>query len=281
MPDHLTCFRQGGRGHSSPGSTRFMGVAPVPFSTMSSSEWLTAATLAIALAVVHFSAYQVSLLPTKTQDVLASVGGGAAIAYIFVQLMPELAVGGRELSELDITEFTPTPITEAGLFLIAMIGLVTFFVLDVRTGQGRSSTKTSFRVHLVSFASVSVIYAYTLPSLVTTGVDYAVLFTVVIGAHLLLADRALARAHPQQFAHQTRWVGIAAVVVGFLAAYLLPAANEYLLASATAFLGGVLLMTTFREELPAASRARIPWFLLGLTIMTILLLAALAMGEGR
>ena len=246
---------------------------------MSSSEWLIAAVLAITLAAAHFFAYRVSQLSSKTQDVLASVGGGAAIAYIFVHLLPELALGGRELTELDIAQFTPTPVTEAGLFLVAMVGLVTFFVLDVRTDQGRASTTTNFRVHLLSFAAISAIYAYTLPSLVTTGLDYAVLFTVVIAAHLLLADRALARAHPQQFEHQTRWVGIAAVGVGLFVAYLLPPASEYLLAIATAFLGGVLLMTTFREELPSASHARLPWFLLGLTTMTVLLIVALALSE--
>lgn len=246
---------------------------------MTNGQWLLAAVLAAALAAAHFFAYRVSRLPNKTQDVLASVGGGAAIAYIFVHLMPELAIGGRELSGLDVTRFTPTPITEAGLFLTAMLGMVTFFVLEVRTAEGHASTRTSFRVHLLAFASISAIYAYTLPSLVTTGWDYAVLFTVVLGAHLLLADRVLARAHPEQFAHETRWVGMAAVGAGFLAAYVLPPANEYLLAIGTAYLGGVLLMTTFREELPAASRARIPWFLIGLTVMTALLLIALAAGD--
>jgi len=246
---------------------------------MTEAEWLIAAVLAAALAAAHFFAYRVSKLPDKTQDILASVGGGTAIAYVFVHLMPELALGGRELSELDITAFTPTPITEAGLFVTAMVGMVTFFILDVRTEEGHASTKTSFRVHLLAFASISAVYAYTLPSLVTTGWDYAVLFTVVLGGHLLLADRVLARAHPVQFAHETRWVGMAAVAAGFLAAYLLPPANEYLLAIGTAFLGGVLLMTTFREELPAASRARIPWFLLGLVTMSALLLIALAVGQ--
>jgi zinc transporter ZupT len=246
---------------------------------VSTQEWLVAGVLALALAGAHFFAYRVSKLPAKVQDVLASVGGGAAIAYIFVHLMPELAIGGRNLTELNIAQFTPTPITEAGLFLTAMVGLVTFFVLDIRTEEGRASTRTSYRIHMLSFASISAIYAYTLPSLVTTGLDYAILFTVVIGAHLLLADRALARAHPNQFAHETRWVGIAAVAIGFLASYLLPPANEYILAVATAFLGGVLLLTTFREELPSASRARVPWFLLGVSVMTVLLLIALAISD--
>jgi len=246
---------------------------------MTEADWLIALALAITLAAAHFFAFRISTLPSKTQDVLASVGGGAAIAYVFIHLMPELAVGGRSLSELDIAKFAPTPITEAGLFLTAMIGMVTFFILDVRTEDGRLSTKISFRAHLASFASISAIYAYTLPSLVTTGWSYAALFTVVLAGHLLLADRALARAHPTQFEHETRWVGMAAVGAGFVAAFLLPPANDYLLAICTAFLGGVLLMTTFREELPTASRTRIPWFLSGLLVMGGLLLIVLAVGK--
>lgn len=246
---------------------------------MTEVDWLIALTLASALAAAHFFAFRVSTLPSQTQDVLASVGGGAAIAYIFIHLMPELALGGRTLSELDITKFTPTPITEAGLFLTAMIGMVIFFILDVRTEEGRLSTRVSFRVHMASFASVSAIYGYTLPSLVTTGWSYAALFTAVLAGHLLLADRALARAHPAQFAHETRWIGMAAVGTGFGAAYLLPPANDFILAISAAFLGGVLLMTTFREELPAASRTRIPWFLLGLSVMSVLLIIVLAVGK--
>jgi hypothetical protein len=249
------------------------------YGSMTETDWLIALALAISLAAAHFSAFRISTLPSKTQDVLASVGGGAAIAYIFIHLMPELAVGGRALSELDITKFTPTPITETGLFLTAMIGMVIFFILEVRTEEGRLSTKIGFRVHMASFASGSAIYGYTLPSLVTTGWSYAILFTAVLAGHLLLADRALARAHPAQFAHETRWIGIAAVGAGFGAAYLLPPANDFILAIVTAFLGGSLLMTTFREELPTASRTRIPWFLLGLIVMSGLLIIALAVGK--
>lgn len=246
---------------------------------MTNEQWLISVVLVMALAAAHFFAYQVSRLSPKTQDVLASFGGGAAIAYVFVHLMPELAVGGRQLSELDIHAFTPTAVREAGLFLTAMVGMVALFVLEVRTEQGRFSTKASFRLHLLLFASVNALYAYTLPSLVTTGWDYALLFTLVLAAHLLLADRALARTHPSQFAHETRWVGMAALVLGLGCAYLFPPASEYVLAVGTAFLGGGLLMTTFREELPAASRARLPWFLLGLCVMAGLLLVVLVRGH--
>ena len=84
---------------------------------MSTGEWLAAGALALVLAAAHFFAYRVSRLSTKTQDVLASVGGGVAIAYIFVHLMPELAVGGRDLTELDVARYTPTPVSYTHLTL--------------------------------------------------------------------------------------------------------------------------------------------------------------------
>ncbi len=238
-------------------------------------DWLIAIALAASLAVAHLTASKVAAWPQKTQDSLASVGGGVAIAYVFVHLMPELATGGKELSDANVVPFAPTPVAEATLFLVALIGLVIYFALDVRSDEGRLSTKRAFRIHLVSFAVISGLYAYTMPSLVSTGWDYAVLLTSVVFAHTLLADRALARAHPHQFNYETRWVGIVAIVLGLAAAYFLPPASDVALAIATAFLGGSLLMTTFREELPAASRARLPWFLLGTAVMTGLLIFVL------
>ena len=246
---------------------------------MSAASWGLAVALALALAAAHLLAARVGSLPDRTQTILASVGGGAAVAYVFVHLLPELASGGSELSDLPLAAYSPTAITEAGLFLTAMVGMVVFFTLDVRTEEVRSSTQASYRAHLVTFGSISLIYAYTMPSLVTTGWDYALLFTVVLGAHILLADRSLARAHPERFRHETRWFGVGAVAIGLGTAYLLPPVQDITLGVLTAFLGGGLLMTTFREELPAASRTRLPWFIGGVTVMAALLLSATVIGS--
>jgi len=246
---------------------------------MTEGEWLIAGVLAAVLAAAHFFAVYVARWPDRTQAIIASLGGGAGVAYVFVHLLPELASGGRSLSALDIAQFTPTPIVEASLFLVAMVGLSLFYVLDVRTDEGKSSTKTGLRVHLVAFASISVIYGYTMPSLITTGWDYAVLLTIVLVAHVILADRTMARAHPDLFRHETRWVGLVGLAMGLAIAVILPPVNELSLAVVTAFLGGSLLMTTLRNELPAASTAKLPWFITGVTSMSLLLLVAVVVGQ--
>lgn len=248
-------------------------------SVLSAGEWSLAAGLAAVLIAVHLLAPIIARVTPSRQDRLASLGGGVAVAYVFVQLMPELAAGGETLSDTAIAEFAPTPIVEAGLFLIALGGAIAFYSIDVVSTEHTTQRRDLYWVHLSAFGTISALYAYTMPFLLTTGIGYAVLFTIAVSAHVLLGDRTLARAHPELFRHEDRWVGIAGVVLGFAAAWVLPPASDLILAIATAFLGGGLLMTTFREELPQAGKARLMWFLLGVLAMAALLIAGIVTGD--
>ena len=78
--------------------------------------------------------------------------------------------------------------------------------------------------------------------------------------------------HPKRFYQRNRWIGSAALVLGLLNAFLFHPISDLTLALATAFLGGGLLMTVFREELPAANSTRLLWFLSGSGGMAILLI---------
>jgi hypothetical protein len=241
---------------------------------LSPGQWVVAGLLAGTLIVVHLLAVRIAQLSSRTQLRLASLGGGVAAAYVFVQVMPELAEGGRSFTDIEIADYAPTPLVESSLFLVALIGMIAMYSLDVFADSGRGSSRSLYRAHLSTFGAISALYAYTMPSLVTTGVVYAVLFTVAICAHTLLSDRTLARAHPQHFRHEDRWVGIVGVAIGITLAALLPPASELALAIPTALLGGGLLMTTFRDELPSASKARLPWLLMGAASTAGLLILA-------
>ena len=65
-------------------------------------------------------------------------------------------------------------------------------------------------------------------------------------------------------------------VIGSLHAAVAHPISDLALAVATAFVGGGLLISVFREELPDAGRSRLGWFALGLLSMTGLLLLATA-----
>ena len=237
--------------------------------------WISSILCVLVIASAHWLASKVATRPDREQVRWASFGGGAGIAFVFVHLLPELASHGQALSEAPGMEtFAPTPITEALLFLIALAGIMVTYSLDVLATHERQAGRIAGSLHTLNFAAISYLYAYSLPSLISTGLAYGVLFTIAISAHVLLADRTMAARHPTIFRTRMRWIGTAALILGLLHAALLHPVADLHLAIATAFLGGGLLMAVFREELPTVNRTRLGWFVAGTLSMTSLLLLA-------
>lgn len=243
--------------------------------------WLVSVLCVLAIGSCHWLALWVAGQPESQQLRWASFGGGAGLAYVFVHLLPELASGGAELSERSgLIDYAPTPLIEAFLFLVALGGVLMVFSVNVITRQKRNAPPLAVWMQLISFASINYLYAYSLPSLITTGVGFGVLFTVALSAHVLLADRYAAVHHPKRFRRLSRWIGSAALLMGLLHAYVLHPVDEITLATATAFLGGGLLMAVFRDELPEADQTRLPWLLAGSGVMGLLLILQL-LGHGH
>ena len=238
--------------------------------------WLVAVLCVLAIGSCHWWASWVAARPIHQQRRWASVGGGAGLAYVFVHLLPELASGGAELSEAQgLIAYVPSPLVEALLFLVALGGVLVVFCLNVLMQQRKDAPPFAVWLQLLSFATINYLYAYSLPSLLTTGIGYGVLCTVALSAHVLLMDRYAALHHPQRFRSFNRWLGSAALLLGLLHALVFHPVDALTLAMATAFLGGGLLMGVFREELPDANQARLPWLLAGCGGMGLLLLLQL------
>lgn len=234
--------------------------------------WLVATVCVFLIASCHWFAVVLASQSDQQQQRWASLGGGAGLAYVFVHLLPELASGGSELSEtIGMIPYVPSHLVEALLFFVALLGVLVVFSIDVLAKRQTSLSSISSWLHLSSFAAINYFYAYSLPSLIGTGIVYGILFTVAIGSHVLLSDRFSVIHHPKRFRQRNRWIGSAALVLGLFNAFLLHPISDLMLAFATAFLGGGLLMTVFREELPAANSTRLLWFLAGSGGMAILL----------
>ena len=155
--------------------------------------WIASILCVTAIASAHWLAGKVAKQPDREQLRWASFGGGAGIAYVFVHLLPELASHGQALSKAPGMEtFAPTPITEALLFLIALAGIMVTYSIDVLASHERQAGRIAGSLHTLHFAAISYLYAYSLPSLISTGLAYGILFTIAISAHVLLADRTMA-----------------------------------------------------------------------------------------
>ena len=143
--------------------------------------WISSILCVTAIASAHWLAGKVATRPDREQVRWASFGGGAGMAYVFVHLLPELASHGQALSQAPgMKTFAPTPITEALLFLIALAGIMVTYSLDVLATHESKAGMVARSLHTLNFAVISYLYAYSLPSLISTGLAYGILFTIAI-----------------------------------------------------------------------------------------------------
>lgn len=264
----------------------------------------TAVLLALAstalLATLHLLAPRIRKLPAVPERATASFAGGLAVAYVFLHLLPELATGDSELAEVLGDEAGPTPLTELGIFLVALVGFTLFYGLErlaqrrhpardpdprgatpeAAAGRGhRSSDVRVFWVHLTSFAAYNAVITYTLPSTYRTGVAFAVLFTIAMGLHFVLSDRGLEEDYGALFDRRApRLLLAGALVLGWVLATLFAPTRALTVSLLTAFLAGSVLLNVFKEELPPARQSSLPWFLIGLGLYAALLITITTLG---
>jgi hypothetical protein len=60
------------------------------------------------------------------------VAGGVAVAYVFVHMLPELADGELAFKDINIPDAIPDLFIQSSLFLVALLGLVTFYALNAK-----------------------------------------------------------------------------------------------------------------------------------------------------
>lgn len=245
---------------------------------------LGALALAVLLASLHLAAPRIRGLPFVPERATGSFAGGLAVAYVFLHLLPEIAAGDEALGELLDDVVHPTPLTELGIFVVALAGFTAFYGLerlaerDASRAAGPEPGAWVYRLHLGAFLVYNVLITYTMALRVRTGLLFAVLFTVAMGLHFVLTDRGLAERYPRRFARTGRLVLAAALLVGWALSALFAPTSTVLVAVLTALLSGSILLNVFKEELPSVTRSSFAWFLTGVTLYAGLLALVTAAG---
>ena len=193
------------------------------------------------------------------EGVVASIGGGVAAAYVFLHLLPELARGNQEVAEVLGDPVEASPAGDLLLFVVAFAGFLLLYGLD-HVAESRSSEGGVFAVHLGAYAAYNAVITYALPTRFDGDVAYAVLFVVAMALHFVLSDRALSEHYSGRFARTGRPVLVAALVLGYLLAWLFAPTRTEVVSAMLALLGGFILYNVLRDELPGEKRVRFPAF---------------------
>ncbi|SHF96524.1 hypothetical protein [Geodermatophilus nigrescens] len=243
---------------------------------------LGALLIAVLLAGLHLAAPCIRKLPAVPERATGSFAGGLAVAYVFLHLLPEIAEGNEAIGEALSDVVEPTPLTDLGIFVVALAGFAAFYGLqrlaDRRAprpvgggdrtpgGGGAREPAGVYWLHLGSFMVYNGLITYTMALRLRTGIAFAVLFTVAMGLHFVLTDRSLEEHYPHRFPRSGRLLLAAALLAGWLVSAVLAPSSALAVALLTALLGGSILLNVFKEELPSTGRSSYPWFLVGLLL---------------
>jgi hypothetical protein len=91
---------------------------------------LAALAAAVVLTVLHLLAPRIRKLPGVPEAATGSFGGGLAVAYVFLHLLPELSEGNQAVGEALQHVVTITPLLDLAIFLVALAGFLLFYGLE-------------------------------------------------------------------------------------------------------------------------------------------------------
>jgi len=208
-----------------------------------------------------------------------SVAGGAAVAYVFVHLLPELARAGETFVE--ITADRPLPWPEYRVYGAALIGFVLFYGLEhlvhwsrhsgSRERPGAGVRDPILILHLGGFA----LYAGLISYLMVRGIDErevpVLLYGIAMGLHFLSTGHSLHREHGRMYDACGRWALALAVLAGWLCGVLVELPKPITI-TLLGLVSGSVVMNSMIAELPGEKDGRFVPFCLGAAAYAVLLL---------
>lgn len=220
----------------------------------------------VLFSLVHLWAEKTQKLSWKIQGALLSFGGGIAISYVFVDLLPKLAT--KELIVKDaLSGFFPY--FEKHVYVAALLGFLLFFLVD----QSRHFIKAKSRYwfSMSSYAMFNFFMGYAVGDPTNPEVQPLALFTLSMSLHYFVNDYTMSREHPTIYDDKARYVLILMLFAGWLVSQFFTL-NQAGVALISAFIGGGVIMNVSRHELPETTPHSGSVFIGAAIIYTVLLL---------
>jgi hypothetical protein len=245
---------------------------------------LVALAGSLVLAVIFVLPYPREVIDERKPGFrgFVSFAAGMSVAYVFIDLLPELAEAAAELPEYEV-------------LAAALAGFVLFYGLErlVRWAGGRPAgepgelgelaeageprereERIDYGIKVAGLAGYAGLVVYLMTTAFRESTEEALaLYLVAMIFHFIAMRHSLRYEHPRSYDRHGRFVMAGACLAGWAIGWFLdvPATVESLLLG---FLGGMLIMNTTVMELPSEKEGRFSMFALGSIVYAGLLLAA-------
>lgn len=238
---------------------------------------------AVVLVLLHVGGVVLGVIDRVPRSGWLSAAGGTALAYVFVHLLPELAEIQAAVDESGVLAGL-----ERHVYLVALIGVATFYVLEQLARRSRAGTHsgptatggtpagTGTRkvgwIHLGSYALYNAVIGYVLVERHHAADASLWLFTLAVGVHFVVNDQSLRDHHGALYHRVGRWFVSVAVLGGWALGQLVDL-GEAALGLPLAFVAGGIVLNVLKEELPGERESRLTPFLAAAAGYTAILLA--------
>ncbi|QLH35760.1 MAG: hypothetical protein HWD61_06160 [Parachlamydiaceae bacterium] len=217
-------------------------------------------------AIVHLFAANTQKLGFIVHGRFLSAGGGIAIAYIFIDLLPKLSK-----SDLIVTQALSGvfPYFERHVYIMALIGFLLFFIVD--RAQTSIPYQGAFWLSLGSYALFNFLIGYAVSDPHNPEVQPLLLFAFAISLHYFTNDYSLNEAHGDDYRRFGKWILILSIFAGWTVG-LWMTLSATAIALVSAFIGGGVIMNVTRHELPRDNPNSVSAFICGALFYTAILL---------
>ena len=209
-----------------------------------------------------------------------SAAAGVSVAYVFIDVLPELALQSRAL----VAAAGHTALfAEQRIYLLALIAFVVLYGLQHMVLSSRAQRRGAvveegardgvYWLHLAGFAAYSALVGYLLVERAERGAATLAVYVLAMAIHFLIVDHSLSEEHGRAYRTGGHWWLAASVLSGWAVGATMPL-DGVTLARLFALLAGGVVITSLSAELPDEREGRFWPFCLGAVAFAILLLAA-------
>lgn len=211
----------------------------------------------LIFCLVHLFAEKIRQFSLEFQGRLLSIGGGIAISYIFVDLLPKLS---SYKAAQDSLVWVLIPYFEKHAYLMALIGFLLFYTVD----RAQFLVKTQSAYYYLSI-SAYILFNFFVGNAIADRnnpeVQPLLLFTLAMSLHYLMNDYSLCSSHGDLYRNIGKKFLIMALFLGWgVGIYAKLSKNAVSLISA--FIGGGVIMNVTRHELGAENPSSLPAFII-------------------
>ena len=240
------------------------------------------AAAAIVLASAFVVGRRLGILDRKYRGRrrFLSAAAGASVAYIFVQVLPELSESQAKFLASVAGQRLPSP--EYRVYTAALLGFVLFYGLENMVFGRRLETHSDdfahrsglliWTLHVGGFAAYCGLISYLMVDW-THGSAGIGLYCAAMTFHFLVVDHALRSEHGALYDARGRWCLAAAVLAGWPLALLHPLSDSAM-ATMQGFVAGGVTINSVKDELPKAGEGRFGWFTCGAFAFALAMIAS-------